>query len=145
MARCLCVYRSSSLESWTWLRTHGMKYLSSWSPGVVEGYGVMMCRWTRSFSNSSQEISSSLLMTVLSTEAVTIPLWKSRCFFCGECLAREGSDDEVGDFVEETLRFFHNNVSQTIHIEILDVSDSEVEELQEMRHLVTHNANIWLL
>jgi len=67
-------------------------------------------------------------------------LFKISLLFRGECLAREGSDDEVGDFVEQNLGLFHNNVSQTIHIEILDDSDSQVEELQEMRHLVTNNA-----
>ena len=61
-------------------------------------------------------------------------------FFCGECFTRESPDDEVGDFVEKDLRLFDDNMSQAIHIMILDNSNSEVEELQEMRHLVTLNA-----
>ena len=67
------------------------------------------------------------------------PFLKITLLFCPECPARECSDDEVGHFVEEDLRLFHHNVSQTIHIVILDDSNSEVEELQEMRYLVTHN------
>ena len=59
--------------------------------------------------------------------------------FCGECPTREGPEDEVGDFVEKDLRLLYDNVSQTIDVVILDDSDSEVEELQEMKHLVTDN------
>ena len=73
--------RLSSLDSSTWLRTHGMKYLFSWSPGVVEGYGVMMRRCTRSFTKSSLVISSSLLTMLSSADADRIPFWKSCCSF----------------------------------------------------------------
>ena len=67
------------------------------------------------------------------------PFLKIVLLFRPECPARECSDDEVGHFVEEDLRLFYHNVSQTISIVIMDDSYSEVEELQEMRHLVTHN------
>ena len=76
-------------------------------------------------------------MTFSSTQAVRIPFSKSSC----SPVVRAGSDDEISDFVEKNLRLFHDNVSQTIHITILDDSKSEMKQLQEVRHfLVTHNA-----
>ena len=75
-----------------------------------------------------------ILSSLLNTEAVTIAIFfKISMLFICERIARKGSDDEVGAPLEKNFSLFHYGVSQTIHIEILDDSKSEVEELQEMR------------
>ena len=118
-----------------------MKYflpLVTWSSGGVWSDDAQMHKKLQKISTSDLIITTNNAFECRSCQNLFLEI---ALLFRGGCFnRRESSDDEVGDFVEKDLRLFYDNVSQTIHIMILDDSNSEVEELQEMRHLVTLNA-----